>query len=70
MFVPDSVVTLLENPFFHKTPRDGIKADFFLKFQIHKKKGFVATLSKSVLICLVLLFFFQKSKITELIFAY
>lgn len=70
MFVQDSVVTLLENPFFHKTPRDGIKADFFLKFQIHKKKGFVATLSKSVLICLVLLFFFQKSKIAELIFAY
>lgn len=69
MYVPDSVVTLLENPFFHKTPRDGIKADF-LKFQIHKKKGFVATLSKSVLICLVLLFFFQKSKIAELIFAY
>lgn len=54
---------------FHKTPRDGIKADF-LKFQIHKKKGFVATLSKSVLICLVLLFFFQKSKIAELIFGY
>lgn len=33
------------------------------KFQIHKKKGFVATLSKSVLIGLVLFFFFKDRKL-------